>query len=540
MGRIPRMSPVLPFRQAFPRLPLAAKFALIALAAALVALTLRLWPEWRHNPDLSHGLFMPVIFLLLVHEARRTGTPRFVRPGGLSRLAFGALLTGALLALAAAGLYAAAVDWSHALVNLMLTLSGVLFLGAALFALADDRVRFIGINWSIVAGVLLWLLCTPIPPGTYTRLTLGLQLWISGGVVGALHVLGIAAVRHGNIIELAQTTVGVEEACSGVRSLISCVFAGVFFSATFVRRPWARTLLIAIAGPLAIVMNFLRSLALTLLANGGVDISGAWHDATGFAVLGITALMLGGLALGLEHGEKPAPVALPASDARQPAQNIRLRTLAAGLTAAAILVGVFVVNTRPSGNRNAAAPDLMGLLPATFNGWEVVTSDLYEFAGTLHTDHLAQRRYIKGPSNDRTEITLYMAYWHAGQAPVSLVASHTPDACWPGSGWVAVPTKDPRPTLIIDARRLPDPEYRLFETGDFPQYVWFWHIYDGRPISYRDPYSPVALLHIALRYGFRHGGDQVFIRVSSNRPWRTIANEPLLAEFFARTKALGL
>ena len=25
-----------------------------------------LWPEWRQNPDLSHGFFAPLIFLLLV------------------------------------------------------------------------------------------------------------------------------------------------------------------------------------------------------------------------------------------------------------------------------------------------------------------------------------------------------------------------------------------------------------------------------------------------------------------------------------------
>ena len=36
--------------------------------------------------------------------------------------------------------------------------------------------------------------------------------------------------------------------------------------------------------------------------------------------------------------------------------------------------------------------------------------------------------------------------------------------------------------------------------------------------------------------GFRHEGDQFFVRVSSNRPWDQIAHEPLLAEFFNRTR----
>ena len=47
-----------------------------------------------------------------------------------------------------------------------------------------------------LAAAGLWLLSTPIPPGTYTRMTLTLQLWVSEGVLRTVHLLGIAAVRH--------------------------------------------------------------------------------------------------------------------------------------------------------------------------------------------------------------------------------------------------------------------------------------------------------------------------------------------------------
>lgn len=521
------------------RLPPLAKFNLILLAAALVALTLRLWPEWRSNPDLSHGLFMPVVFLLLLHEARTHGAPRFLRGGPPAWLGFGVLLAAGLLALGAAGLYAASVDWSHALVNFMLTVSVALFLGAALVAYASERVRWIGFNWSAIVAVWLWLLSAPIPPGTYTRLTLGLQLWVSEGVLRTLHILGIAAIRHGNIIHMANTTVGVEEACSGIRSLISCVFAGFFFSATLVRRPWARALIIGLSAPLALGMNFLRSLTLTLLSNAGIDITGLWHDATGFAVLGVTAALLGGLALLLERGGKPAPTtpAPPAGAGRPPGVQF---ALGAGLTVAAALAVFFVANTRPAMRRDAPVPDLLALMPASPAGWQVATSDLYEFAGTLQTDHLAQRRYTKPTPDGPLDLTIYVAYWRPGQAPVSLVASHTPDACWPGAGWTALPTPEPRTVLVADERTLAPAEYRQFKTAERPQYVWFWHLYDGRPISYRDPYSPTELLRIAWRYGFRHDGDQLFVRVSSNRPWTDIAAEPVLAAFFDRTQSLGL
>ena len=57
-----------------------------------------------------------------------------------------------------------------------------------------------------------------------------------------------------NLIELARATVGVEEACSGIRSLLSCVFAGFFFAACLVRRP-VRRVVVIVAAPLLAVQG---------------------------------------------------------------------------------------------------------------------------------------------------------------------------------------------------------------------------------------------------------------------------------------------
>ncbi|MFM8336484.1 MAG: exosortase/archaeosortase family protein, partial [Opitutaceae bacterium] len=251
--------------------------ALTALSLALAALTWHLWPHWRNNPDLSHGYFVPLLFAVLLAESRH-GTPRTARPGIAAQAVLGALLLLALAAVFTAGLYAATVSWTHAAVSLMLALGFALFVLAAGLIFARPDIAWVYLNWPLVVAAALWLLAAPLPPGTYSRLTLSLQLWVSEAVLETLHLLGIAAARRGNIIDLVHATVGVEEACSGVRSLVSCVFAALFFSATLVRRPWARALIIALAPLLALGMNFLRSLALTLMAGAKVDISGFWHD----------------------------------------------------------------------------------------------------------------------------------------------------------------------------------------------------------------------------------------------------------------------
>jgi len=522
-------------------LPAVARLNVALLAALVAALTVLLWPHWRTNPDLSHGFFMPVIFLVLLAEGRR-GTVRHPPAGAVTLVSATALLALGLLAVCVAGIYAASLDWTHALVAWMLTFATVCFLGAALLAFSSGAGAPVSCNWSTLAAILLWLLCAPIPPGSYTRLTLHLQFMVTANVLRALHLLGIAATREGNIITLATTTVGVEEACSGIRSLVSCVYAGLFFSASLVRRTWARVVLIALAPLLAVAMNFVRSLTLTLLANAGVEIGGLWHDLTGFAVLGVTAVLLGGLALLLERRSTPPPPGgdePPVEPLRRP-RSVQL-LLAGALSLTVVLAAFFYANTRPSVRRGEPAPNLAAILPPHPPGWQVLTdTSLYQFSDALHTEHLAQRTYLRQTPAGPEQITVYLAYWRAGQAPVSLVASHTPDACWPGTGWVAQPAPQPRLALPLGDRTLPAAEARFFKNKGYPQHVWFWHLYDGRPIQYQDPYSTRELLKIALRYGFRHDGDQLFVRVSSNRDWSAIAGEPVLAEIFQHLQPLGL
>lgn len=487
---------------AFNSLSRLARCNLAVLAALLAALILRLWPEWLKNPDLSHGLFMPLLFLLMLHESRSAGVRRYVPVGPLATFALVGTLGFTLISLGLAGVYAASLGWKHALIEFLLVTTLVGLLSAFLLVFSSVRVRAIPLNWPAIVAIGLWSLSAPIPPGTYSRLTLGLQLWVSENVLGALHLLGVAARREGNVIELATTAVGVAEACSGVRSLISCVFAGFFFSATLVRRPWARALIIALAAPLALLMNFIRSLALTLLANSGIDIAGTWHDATGFAVLGVTAGLLGGLALLLERRAATSVETVPTPPI-QGGWNPQFG-LAATLAVSLGLIVFFVRNTQPSLRADSPPPNLLAILPDAAPGWRVDTSrDLYQFSDTLETEFLAQRSYLHRTAAGATDVTIYLAYWRPGQSSVSSVAAHTPDACWPGAGWTAIPNPVKREAPLVAGRTLAPAEYRIFTSAGLPQHVWFWHLFDGRPITFADPYNIVELFGLAWRYGFR-------------------------------------
>jgi exosortase len=511
---------------------------LLSLAAAIAYLA----PVWLSHPDLSHGLFTPILFFVLLHESRSRGRARFLPDSLATTVVAAFLLLLSLAALVFGCLYAVALDWSHALVTFIIGCAWCFALLAALRLAASASVRLVPWNWAAMAAIALWLLSLPLPPGTYARLTLQLQLTVTDGVLGSLHWLGIPATRNGNIIELARTSVGVEEACSGVRSLLSCVYAGVFFSGSLVRRPVSRLWLLLLAAPLAFVMNFLRSLLLTLLAHRGVDISGAWHDVTGFAILGLTAALLGALAVGLARGESlresvsAAPI-VPAARSPRP----RLIVLSAGLGAGLVCAALFAAVTRPT-DKSVTAPDLVALLPGAAPGWDFVAADnLYPYAGVLQTDHLAQRTYLRRGDGGVTQLTIYLAYWPPGEVPVSHVASHTPDICWPGAGWQLQDGLPRRERLSLSGPRdLSPAEFRHFTSESGPQYVWFWHTYDRRVIESPDALSPRDLLVSVLRFGIRSRGEQLFVRVSSNRPWREVQHEPLIQQVFSALAPYGI
>lgn len=535
------MSPPSSRCTAFRALPRLAKANVVGLGACAAALVALLLPQWLHDDDLAHGLFLPFLAVILVAESRRDPAPRFLRAGAGPLAACALLILASLASLVAAIAYAVAMGWSDAMAEFTASASLVFALGAAWLALADRRVRFLPLNWAAAVAVVLWIFASPPPPGTYARLASFLQAEVTHGVVGVLGSAGIAAFRVGNVIELAHTSVGVSEACSGVRSLISCTVAGLFLSAVLVRRPRHRALVIAISPAIGLAMNFLRSLLLTLLANAGVSIEGRWHDLTGASILVGTTLLVAAFAFFL-HRREPAGADDPGEPSPAAAGHSPLQGMVAALLLLAASIGAGLAAA--GGPRQSApgrAPDLAALFPEAPPGWTVrTTPDFDQFSGILHTHALIERVYSAGASPGSAHVTLYIAYWQPGQAPVSLVDAHTPDACWPGTGWESEPVPAGRQALAIGGRVLAPAECRRFAHGPFETNVWFWHLYGGRPITFVDPYSAVRLLGLALRYGFGHAEDQLFVRVSSDRPWQEIASQPVLGQFLQNLKPLGL
>jgi len=157
-------------------------------------------------------------------------------------------------------------------------------------------------GWRIIRELMyplctLLLMITP-PTFLFERLTLSLQLLASRLGEICLEALGYSVLREGNILEMVGIKLSVEEACSGIRSLVAIFFMCVLYNYFFVQGRPMKTLLLVLAIPVAILGNAVRIVATGVASQyNPALVSGAAHEAFGYvsvvaAALGVIALHL--------------------------------------------------------------------------------------------------------------------------------------------------------------------------------------------------------------------------------------------------------
>jgi exosortase len=149
----------------------------------------------------------------------------------------------------------------------------------------------------LIFPAFVWLLASPMPGFLKSELKLFLLDKVIHVVFFSFEFLGLPLIKEGNTFILPEGRVGVADACSGIRSLTGCLVTGAFLAAVSLKKWYSKIILLIAALLLAVIGNLMRSLFLTgwAYAYGGDSINGLVHDATGYAVLGITALGLWGI-----------------------------------------------------------------------------------------------------------------------------------------------------------------------------------------------------------------------------------------------------
>jgi len=291
--------------------------AALALALAFVVfLTVDQMHWWQLKPDYAFGWLVPVFVVYVVVErwpslreifaaAGPSPLPRrlnwfFAGAAGFS------LGLGLLFFLVGAVYRAGSGATQPGSLALALGFSGML-LGMIYFNVPAGRVGPPATGWGglrsdarlravalFLFPALIWILSAPLVTAVDNAISLFLLRKVTTVVFTVFSLLGYPLVQEGNVLLLPRGQVGVAEACSGIRSLTGCLFAGSFLAAVFLDRFWKKILLVVAAMGFAFLTNLLRSLFLTAwaYAYGSDAIAGKIHDTTGFAVLGLTCVGL--------------------------------------------------------------------------------------------------------------------------------------------------------------------------------------------------------------------------------------------------------
>jgi exosortase len=259
----------------------------IALAAMLVAaLVWTYWlvipglvAQWWDEPEYSHGFLVPLISGYLVWAKRDVLRQTPVAPGysGLALMAFALLtyITGNV----GADLFLQRVSLVMMIAGGILFIAGRAMLQALLFPI----------------GFLLLMI--PLPGIVFNSIAFPLQLFAAQVASSVMESCAVPVFREGNVMHLASASLDVEEACSGIRSLVSLTTLGVLFSYITYTTWLPRIILMLAVVPIAIAANVFRVTITGLIAHY-VSVDAAmsiFHTAGGLGVFAIAAVLLLGV-----------------------------------------------------------------------------------------------------------------------------------------------------------------------------------------------------------------------------------------------------
>jgi exosortase len=150
--------------------------------------------------------------------------------------------------------------------------------------------------------ICFFLVAVPWPTVVEGPLVQGLMRANVGVTAELLSAFGVPAVPHGNIIEVATGPVGVDDACSGIRSFQASLMISLFLGELYGLKAGRRVLCIVAGFALSFLFNVARTTLLTWVAAcKGTAAIASWHDPAGVTVLVGCFLSLWGVAVGLKR-----------------------------------------------------------------------------------------------------------------------------------------------------------------------------------------------------------------------------------------------
>lgn len=231
--------------------------------------------EWWTVDSSSYGMLVPPITLYIVYLRREIilAIPANHDQRGLLLTATGCgvFLAGSLSA-----------EFFLARISFVIVLAGFVWTFWGL-----GRFRNLAFPF-ILLGTMV-----PLPAIVYNAVAAPLQLFASNVATNLAQAMGVSVFRDGNVIHLADTSLGVAEACSGLNSLSALVVGALLLGFLEDGSILGRVLLFVVSIPLAVAVNVVRVTGTAVLADHDLEFAmGFYHLLSGWIVFVLGFVLL--------------------------------------------------------------------------------------------------------------------------------------------------------------------------------------------------------------------------------------------------------
>src|SRR5438309_724578 len=282
----------------------------VAIVIFFATLWLILWRqlsgEWSVNDQYSYGWFVPffaIVLFWLRWEDKPKPESKKDEVESRKQIVAIALAIVALLLLFPVRLFEIGnpdwrpLSWLHAIAVVTITLALLWSIG--------------GKPWlrHFAFPILFTLVAVPWVSPLEEPIVQGLMRVVAAIASEVVALFGIPAHLEGNLIRIPGGLVGVNEACSGVRSLQTSLMIGLLFGELKRLSIFRRIVLVAVAGAIAFVGNCIRAFFLVwVAASQNLTAVNRWHDLAGYGF--VAAVFIGTLVAAALLGRTKKEVSL--------------------------------------------------------------------------------------------------------------------------------------------------------------------------------------------------------------------------------------
>jgi exosortase len=454
--------------------------ALLFFGALWFAMCRQLSGEWLVNEQYNYGWFVPFFALYLFWLRWQDRPPAGVRSQKLevrSRWIAAFIGIGALFLLLPVRLFEIAtpewrpLGWIHTASVATLTLLYLWCVG--------------GKPWvrHFAFPVAFFFVAVPWPTAVEVPVIQGLMRMVAHVAAETAMLFGIPAEVQGNLIRVSTGLVGVNEACSGIRSLQTSLMIGLLFGELKRLSVLRRVALVVGAVIIAVFANFLRAVFLvTVAASKNVSEVGRWHDVAGYSIIAVVFVST----MGLAHWLGKREIRAQSSEVTTQRSNVRGQwSVVSGPYLCAALCWLLFVEIGIAAWYRAHETNLVSAINWTVQWPEqapnfrklnidpevrsVLRFDRGQSAAWTLSPRASSENSLPAKSSatpssrlppNAVACYLYSFRWNPGRNSALLANLHRPDVCLPASGWTQVADDGVRNYPVTGGFELP---FRHFE-----------------------------------------------------------------------------